>query len=126
MKNIIKFQTKTARTAQMSIPCQFNRSLEQRVKGGLKWKLQEREGNATVLSKNDTRQREGLDMLLKETQGEQKISDDNADGRGYPLARSKPEMPRPCSPMGILGLSNKYVTQDLHPLLSKKALPPLD
>ena len=95
-------------------------------KGGLKRKLQEREGNTTVLNKNDTCQREGLDMLLKETQGEQKISDDNADGRGYPPALSKPEMPRPCSPMGILGTSKKYITQDPHPLLSKEALPLLD
>ena len=113
----------------MSILRQFNRSLEQRIKGDFKWKLQEREGNATVLSKNDTHQTEGLNMLSRETQGEQKISElgnENADGRGYPLAHSKPRMPRPCSPMGILDSSNKYVKRDPHPPLSKEALPLLD
>ena len=35
-------------------------------------------------------------------------------------------MPKPCSPMGILGSSNNYVIRDPHPQLSKEALPQLD
>ena len=75
-----------------------------------------------MLSRNNTHQRDRLNMLLRETRGEQKTSEsgkDNSDGRGYPPGCSRLGMPRPYSPMGILGPSHGYVMQDPHPPLSE-------
>ena len=125
----IKLRTKTVRTAQASIQHRSYKSLKQHIKRGLEWRLQEREGDATVLSRNNTHQRDRLNMLLRETRGEQKTSEsgkDNSDGRGYPPGCSRLGMPRPYSPMGILGPSHGYVMQDPHPPPSEVRLRQLD
>ena len=125
----IKLWTKTVRTAQASTQRRSYKSLEQHIKRGLEWRLREREGDATVLSRNNTRQRDGLNMLSRGTRGEQKTSQsgkENSDGIGYPPACSRPGMPRPYSPMGILGSSHRYVIRDPHPSPSEVRLQQLD